>query len=316
MGVAWQHGLTGIKKDAWQPEGFDQYQALYPNTPKLPVPAVDLTQRFAALWHTLESPDAVAQALQAHAARTTVVLVRGFLGNLMPGNLVAVQRALTQVGFDAVLWRGDTTGPLRRSVLPMAHALTKRGVREQLVMCGHSRGGHLGRLVLQASPELWARCRGVILSQTPRGPSLVLESLLLGLHQDSLRGWRRKLAESFQRKGLFAVGAKAGGLELARAPMTELLADIDAMPSSFPVMQTASWSSTPTTWLDSFHQRLGEIAPQVAHDGQFLLADLIWPTLPNVLLPNLDHAQPAMGGHGFEPARYWLAMLVLLFLDL
>ena len=73
--------------------------------------------------------------------------------------------------------------------------------------------------------------------------------------------------------------------------------------------ETASWSSQPTAWLDSFHERLGEIGPGRAHDGQFFLDDLIWPGLPHVLLPDVDHAQPAVGGHGFDPARYWLAVL-------
>jgi hypothetical protein len=88
--------------------------------------------------------------------------------------------------------------------------------------------------------------------------------------------------------------------------------DAGAEARRYRVLQTASWSATPTTWLDSFHQRLGEIAPGVAHDGQFFLHELVWPALPNVLLPRVDHAQPAMGGHGFDHARYWAAMISLI----
>lgn len=64
-------------------------------------------------------------------------------------------------------------------------------------------------------------------------------------------------------------------------------------------------------WLDSFHERLGEIRPGVAHDGQFYLDDLVWPGLPHVLLPHLDHAQPVMDGFGFDSRRYWLALVLL-----
>ena len=55
-----------------------------------------------------------------------------------------------------------------------------------------------------------------------------------------------------------------------------------------------------------------EIAPLRAHDGQFLLEDLIWPGLPHVLLPEVDHAQPVLGGAGFDAARYWMTLLAVL----
>lgn len=305
-------GRETVASQAWRPEGFWTFRELYPRTPELPNPGRDLTASFCEHWHRADD-DA---ALKREAARTTVVLVRGFLGNWMPGNLVGVRAALRRMGFDVVLWRGDTSASLRDNVEPLVRALMTRGTREQLVMCGHSRGGHLARLALAASPELSARCRGVVLSQTPRGPSLVVESLLQRRHQASLVGWHRRTAELLQRAGLIAVGARAGGLELTQPVFGELLREIDALPSPFPVVQMASWSSQPTTWLDSFHERLDEIAPGVAHDGQFLLSDLVWPSLPNVLLPHIDHAQPAMGGHGFDPGRYWASMLSLLFAEL
>jgi hypothetical protein len=151
---------------------------------------------------------------------------------------------------------------------------------------------------------------GVVLSQTPRGPSAVLESLLLRTHQDSV-GRRRWAEEWTQRLGLHAVGAARGGRQLTSGPLAELVATVDEFAPEFPVWQTASWSSQPTTWLDSFHERLGEIRPGAAHDGQFFLEDLIWPGLPHVLLPHIDHAQPAMGGFGFDHVRYWKLLITL-----
>ena len=102
---------------------------------------------------------------------------------------------------------------------------------------------------------------------------------------------------------------RSGGRELTSDLWPALVGRVDRIRWPFPVLQTASWSSQPTAWLDSFHERLGEIGPGRAHDGQFFLDDLIWPGLPHVLLPHVDHAQPAVGGHGFDPARYWLAVL-------
>jgi hypothetical protein len=157
------------------------------------------------------------------------------------------------------------------------------------------------------------RTRGVVRSQTPRGASAVLESLLLRRHQNSLSGARRRWAERMQRMSLRVINAVRSGAELTGNSISEVIAKLATAPA-LPLLQMASFSSRPTTWLDSFHQRLGEVRPGCAHDGQFYVEDLIWPGLPHVLLPHVDHAQPVMGGSGFDSARYWLATL-LLFLD-
>ena len=161
--------------------------------------------------------------------------------------------------------------------------------------------------------KLGARVVGVILSQTPRGPSGVLESLLLQAHEGSLSGRRRWLEEWTQRIGLHAIGAAGGGRELTASTIGAVIAGLPT--PQVPVWQTASWSSQPTTWLDSFHERLGEVRPGCAHDGQFFLEDLLWPGIPHVLLAHVDHAQPVMGGFGFDEVRYWKAVLVCFMRD-
>ncbi len=306
--------MSAVVSAAWQPEGFADYRALYPRTPELPQVARDLTAAFASRWHRLGamSGQERAAALAAHAVDTSVVFLRGYLAAWMPGNLVGPARALVKLGFDAHVVKNDTGGSLRTNLGRDRERLARRGLRRRVVFCGHSRGGHEARLLVASAPELAERCAGVILSQTPRGPSPVSESLLLKKHAGSLTRLSRRAAEALQRAGLHLVGARRGGLELTRPRIDELVAEVDALPAHFPVIQTASWSSRPTTWLDSFHQRLGEIAPGVAHDGQFFLHELVWPRLPNILLPHLDHAQPAMGGFGFDHARYWMAILWML----
>ena len=113
------------------------------------------------------------------------------------------------------------------------------------------------------------------------------------------------------KNGLGLLGARRGGLELTGERIRQAAARADAVTRRYPHIQAASWSIQPTSWLDSFHERLGEIAPGVAHDGQFYLADMLWPDTPNVLLAEVDHAQPAMGGFGFDPVLFWRGLVAV-----
>jgi hypothetical protein len=296
---------------SWRPEGFERYRELYPLTPALaPEPDRAWTARFGAVWH--EGRPAALRALTARAARTTVVFVRGYLGHYMPGNLVSAAAAVRGLGFDAVLGRNHAGGTVGGNVRALARQLSTRPLRERLVFCGHSRGGLECLTLLAEDRELAARCDGVALSQTPHGPSRVMESVLLGRHRTAGFRARRRALEGMHYAALVCLRAVAGGYELTSERWPDLVAPVEGRAWPFPVLQTASWSSRPTAWLDSFHGRLGEIGPQRAHDGQFFLEDLIWPHWPHVLLPEVDHAQPAVGGHGFDPARYWLAALAIL----
>jgi len=297
---------------SWAPEGFDAYRELYPGTPRLPwEPHREWTERFVAAWHEHDAT----RSLSERAAHTTVVFVRGYLGNLMPGNLRAARDAAVRLGFDAFVARNRSRGTVDGNVTMLARQLSQRPLRARLVFCGHSRGGLECLAVLAREPALRERCDGVALSQTPFGPSPVIESILLRQHRDTLRGPGRVAAETAQRAGLALLGARRAGLELTGDVWPTLVARVVRMNWPFPVLQTASWSSRPTAWLDSFHRRLGEIGPGRAHDGQFFLDDLIWPRLPHILLPRLDHAQPAVGGHGFDAGRYWMAALAVLLSD-
>ena len=294
--------------DPWRPEGFEAYLERFPATPPLTLPDLSPTRAFIALWHAL-GPDPIAAVRARAPDGLTVVLVRGYLGRYMPGNFASVLRALRAAELDAFVAAGQTGGTVADNARSLARQLARRvAASRTLVFAGHSKGGLEALRLLADRPDLAARTRAVILSQTPRGPSRVLESVLLSGHAGTLTR-RRRLAELAQRAGLTLLGARPGGLELTRARLDQVLAPIDRAPRPFALVQTASWSSRPTTWLDSFHERLGEIHPGWAHDGQFYLQDLLWPGVDHVLLPHLDHAQPVMDGFGFDAARYWLTML-------
>ena len=80
---------------------------------------------------------------------------------------------------------------------------------------------------------------------------------------------------------------------------------------SVPTLCAASWSIEPTSWIDSWHQILQEVCPGIAHDGQFLTSDQVLRGTPVVTLPRIDHAQPVLGGNGFDPARFWMTLIGL-----
>jgi hypothetical protein len=294
----------------WTPEGFEQYRELFPKTPPLdPAPDPDWSARFARAWE--RGAQGMARSLRGHSEKTTVVFVRGYLGRYMPGNLAAPCRALRDIGFDAFIARNQSGGTVAGNVAMLTRHLTQRATRPRLVFCGHSRGGLECLTLLARHASIARRCDGVGLSQTPHGPSFVMESVLEGRHRERGLSVRRRATEAAQHAALAMIRATRGGRELTSAVWPRLVTRVEGIRWPFPVVQTASWSVHPTAWLDSFHERLGEIGPGRAHDGQFFLDDLIWPRLPHVLLPRVDHAQPAVGGHGFDPARYWLAMLSL-----
>ncbi len=303
-------------QSSWIPEGFERYRERYPSTPEFTLPDLTPTDRFISIWHEFQGlkalwPQKRHVSMTAALHNTTFVIVRGFLGNWMPGNLISTCHALRALGLDAWIANNRAGATVEENAFDISMQIRRRVPEKQrLVFLGHSKGG-LESLQVATDPEFAPRVRAVIMAQTPRGASAVMESLLLRRHQSSLVGIHRVWAERLQRTGLKILNVGKGGREITTEALTAVVNRLDALPRPFTLLQTASWSTRPTAWLDSFHERLGEIRPRCAHDGQFYLEDLIWPDIPHVLLPHVDHAQPAMGGFGFDPARYWLSAITL-----
>jgi hypothetical protein len=302
---------------SWDPFGFERYKELYPSTPSVALPDLLQTQNFIEIWQALKGTPGnlnnthlqyMIKALQ----NTTIILIRGFLGNYMPGNLVQISKALRALGLDAFIARNSARSTIAENAKRIAAEILYRvKPTRRLLFLGHSKGGLEAQWVISFNSTLMKRTSGIIMSQTPLGSSAVLESLLSYQHQDSLRGLKRKYAERLQRLGVYMIGAHRGGKELTAEKLPAVINLLQANRNeNILLFQTASWSSFPTTWLDSFHQRLGEIRPGCAHDGQFYIENLIWPKIPHVLLPNVDHAQPVVGGFGFDVTHYWLAMII------
>ena len=299
------------KTQPWEPNGFEQYQELFPETPNLGLtPELYWGERFANIWYRgVEHAEGL---LASSANKTTVIFVRGYLGNYMLGNLRQPARALKNIGFDTLIIKNLAGGSVEKNVKLMRSQIQERANREQLLFCGHSRGGLECLHLLAQDKSIADKCIGVALSQTSHGPSLVMESVLQNHHQQQRYSLRRKVAEILQRRTLSMIRAQRAGHELTSMVWPKLVKKVESIKWPFTVLQTASWSTQPTFWLDSFHERLGEICPGRAHDGQFYLDHLIWPNLPHVLLPNVDHAQPAVGGAGFDASRYWITLLAVM----
>jgi len=290
---------------------FTDYRRHFPNTPALELPSLRATEHFERAVAALADDESeTSRAVDGALQGAEVVLVRGFLGNWMPGNFIRVRRELARRGASVWIARHSAGRTIDDNADALATRLQKSDRSRPLWLLGHSKGG-MEALGAANRPGVSERVRAVLTAQTARGPSPVLESLLLRKHQDSLGGARRRWAEAIQRLGLRLLGAHRGGLELTGDRILRAAAKADAVARAYPHVQAASWSIRPTTWLDSFHERLGEIAPGVAHDGQFYLADMLWPDTPNVLLGEVDHAQPAMGGFGFDPVIFWRGLVAV-----
>ena len=295
----------------WSPEGFDRYRELFPVTPLISVDDdLDKSEVFRSKWTI--GVEAATSNIEKLTSDTSIVFIRGYLGNYMPGNLIQPVRTLKQLGFDSFILQNKSGDNVSNNVAMLADQLAKRETKKRLLFCGHSKGGMECLWLLAKHETVASRCIGVALSQTPSGASMVMESILHKRHRECRYSSYRHVSETAQGMMLSLLNARPGGYDLTSDIWPRLVDGVANREWSFPVLQTASWSIQPTAWLDSFHTRLGEIFPGRAHDGQFYLDDLIWPRFAHVLLPEIDHAQPAMGGSGFDCSRYWLTLLSVL----
>ena len=124
----------------WAPSEFEAYRRLYPSTPELALPDPEPTARFEAVWGW---PDAdLDDAVRAGLEGVSVVMVRGYLGNWMPGNLVGPARAFRALGVDARI----ASNAAGATVAENAAAVRRQLPEGPVLLCGHSKGGLEGLL--------------------------------------------------------------------------------------------------------------------------------------------------------------------------
>lgn len=283
----------------WRPTAFGAYRDHFPATPAPPLHE-DVSAAFEAWWNAEDRRDA---ALRRRLSGALVVLGRGFLGHWMPGNFLGVRSKFRRLGIRCEIAPNRTGGGIEENAARIGTWLDRVAPTEPLLLIGHSKAGLELLQLLATRPDLARRTVGLLTVQTTRGASCVLDSVLAGRHAETLTNARRRAGERVMARSLSLIGAAGGGRALTTGRIEPVIERLDAYRPPCPVLQVATWSVRPSSFLDSFHTRLAEIRPGVAHDGQFHLDQLVWPGRRHVLLAHIDHDQPAMGGLGFDAAR-------------
>lgn len=274
--------------------GFDDYLRFYPATPwQAAADAPDLSDAFLRQWHLASDT----------AARTdiAVVLTPGLFAEWLPGCFRAARDRFTRGGHRVLRTRVKSG----RSVFEQADILSKELTQwlrdgESFIWCGHSKGGLELHRALHINEALRARCVGAVTVQPPVGLSHVLA------HFSSNR------ATLSQRLTLQILGTPllaSGVHEISRERDPGLTRWLETFCPGVPAINVVSWSVEPTSWVDSWHRTLSEVRPGIAHDGQFLMHEQRLPATPTIALPRIDHAQPVLGGNGFDAGRFWQTLV-------
>lgn len=275
---------------SWTPLENTQLSAHYPNTPSLKCVDSGLTDYF-------HKQSMQKKMVNIDTSSIHILLVKGLMGDYMLNHFKAVKTHFIKQGYDVSVAPTSGTACIASNAKAIGSHIAK--IHKNTYLFCHSKGGLEALTALDTNKHLLATIKGVILVQTPFGISPVLNSILVGAYP---RNNRTRLKENFLKYSLKLLSASDGCYDLIEPNIKAYLKDYHF---AFPVIQFATWSIYPTSWVDSFHKRLNEIDMGVAHDGQFYVHEMLWPCFPNILVGGIDHAQPAVGGYGFAPERFW-----------
>jgi len=287
----------------WQPSDIEDYKRFYSAPADLSsLVSSDISQDFVALW----SDQAGCVSVPRH---TTFVLVRGLFGGWMPGHFAAPCKRLRQAGFSLHIANSNAAGTISDNANLIGRDLERHiPSQHQIIFLCHSKGGLDTLAMLARFPHLMARTSAIVLCQTPRAGCPVLESVLLNAFRSSYSSRIQAIRERIASATISMLRARAACLDLTGENLARWIARLDAVPCPCPLISVASWSQQPSAILDSQHGRMQQIWPGRAHDGLFLLESMIWPTGKQVLLAEIDHSQPTVGGAQFDHGRFWLAL--------
>jgi triacylglycerol lipase len=139
------------------------------------LPAEDLTPRFKALLARVREGEPV---LPDAAKRHQYVLVRGMLGDELPGYLLDNVQRLEQRGLEVREASVDTEGLMADNVAVLREALLDaEHFGRSVVLVGHSKGGVECTATLALYPELRRVVRAVVTLQAPYGGSSIAHDL-------------------------------------------------------------------------------------------------------------------------------------------
>ena len=278
----------------WTPGGFGAYARHYPGTEWQPVPAErDLTGAFLTRW-TADQPCYPEQI-------RTVVFSPGLFSEFLPGCFAAAKRALGGTGFRIIHTRARSRFSIRDQAARLSAELIRTlEPHERFVWCGHSKGAIELLYALETVGSLRDACAAAVVVQPALGMSRVV---------DRWQNYPQGLRERIGRALISSPPVRAGVRDISGDRDPVISGWLGNFEPAVPTVCAVSWSIQPTSWVDSYHRTLNEIAPGHAHDGQFLLVDQRIPGASLVCLPELDHAQAVFGGHSFDAGRFWRTLV-------
>ena len=303
---------SNAPESGWSPDGWADFVDRYPNTPDLPDSASSGVRHFSNIWQSSGVLNRDTGRAIGHLDDTLVVLVRGIFGNLMPGNFVPVLRYFRHSSVQVIRPRCYTMGTIEESAGHLFRQIRPALESSQRILwlC-QSRGGLDAMWAIREYPELREKTSGLVAVQTPSDRSEIMQSVVKREHAASGMSLRSRASEQLQRAVLGLPAFRDGALQLTSPAIDRYVEALRREAYSFPFVSVATWSVEPTSWVDSFHRRLGEIRPGCAHDGQFFIEDQLWTNALQLVLGRIDHAQSVMGGRGFPLVRFWDTLATL-----
>ena len=297
---------TLVAKAQWTPDGFDQWQRYFPETPFVrPASHLDWTHHFVGSWQarTLSTP-----------RRTLVVLIAGLFSEWLPYCFKDCTEALRAAGYDVLRIRVRSSrgiiaqGAYIGSVLS-AHL--RQGQR--FIVLAHSKGGLDTLAALVGNNALLDACDGVALVQPPVGASPIVDAVLRCADPQRCSQAHARYPLDIVRQAVIGTPwIAAGARDISSQRDPDVMRVLKSLPATLHCVHVISWSAVGRSRLDTHHRRLNALRPGCAHDGQFYLESQLLEGVPWVGVPHLDHGQPMLGGGGLDVARFWLALMDVL----
>ncbi|MFP2933979.1 lipase, partial [Pyxidicoccus sp. 3LG] len=268
----------------------------------LVLPPEDLTPHFRALLARVREGEPV---LPDEAKRHQYVLVRGMLGDELPGYLLDNVQRLERRGLDVLEAPVDTEGLLADNVAVLREALLDaEHFGRSVVLVGHSKGGVECTAVLALYPELRRVVRAVVTLQAPYGGSPIAHDLA------TTPDMRRLIDFAFP---LLFHGVSRSVEELSYTSRMEFIRK-HPYPEGIP---TVSLASSRLSRLSSLYPLQRYLSDRYAYaaDGMVAAVDAEVPGAGVVRLDDLDHAEAALralpGFNRYHPGDLTEVMVAL-----
>jgi len=245
------------------------------------LPQEDLTPRFQALLARVREGEPV---LPDAAKRHQYVLVRGMLGDELPGYLLDNVQRLERRGLDVLEAPVDTEGLLADNVAVLREALLDaEHFGRSVVLVGHSKGGVECTATLALHPELRRVVRAVVTLQAPYGGSSIAHDLA------TTPEMRRLIDFAFP---LLFHGVSRSVEELSYTSRMEFIRK-HPYPAGIPTVSLATSRLSRVSSLYPLQRYLYD-RYGYASDGMVTAVDAEVPGAGVVRLDDMDHAEAAL----------------------